>query len=222
METTKSQRELTQKEASHLAAVNEQLRLDAERLEKQAETLETEKKDLSIRADRLLERQQLLEQCAESLRLENGILLQQFEKLKMKHDEEIAALEANIANIQKTASRMLQNFTEGKMNAQELIEGLAEVGVELQLPENELVAVQEKLNAANTTKERAEYVFPFLLFSITVPFQLVDLNSRGMISKWLDFMVILMCCLLAGLIILYMCASVHIRHLVCGIISKCF
>lgn len=222
METTKSQRELTQKEASHLAAVNEQLRLDAERLEKQAETLETEKKDLSIRADRLLERQQLLEQCAESLRLENGILLQQFEKLKMKHDEEIAALEANIANIQKTASTMLQNFTEGKMNAQELIEGLAEVGVELQLPENELVAVQEKLNAANTTQERAEYVFPFLLFSITVPFQLVDLNSRGMISKWLDFMVILMCCLLAGLIILYMCASVHIRHLVCGIISKCF
>lgn len=136
--------------------MNEQLRLDAKQLQHEAQNLRNENHELSIRADQLLERQQLLEQCAESLKLENGILLQQFERLKVKHEEETAALEEQIRSLKEQVTTVLQSFTEGKTTASELIESLNDIGVELRLPEQELAAVPERLAAATTSEERVE------------------------------------------------------------------
>jgi len=147
---------LTEEEASKLAAINAQLQQDKEELEKARNAAQAEAAELTQRAERLLERQQLLEQCAESLKLENSILIQQFDRLKVKYEQESAAFQEQIQVLKERVSASLQAFTAGEMTAEALTEALAETGVELHFPQEQLQQLSQRLATATTVEERAE------------------------------------------------------------------
>lgn len=77
LQDARQQRDLTEQEAAQLASVNSRLQADNAELAQATGALRAENEELIQRTDRLLDRQQLLEQCAESLKLENGNLIQQ-------------------------------------------------------------------------------------------------------------------------------------------------
>lgn len=156
LEETKSQRDLTEQEAAQLAAINQQLQHDKEELLTESTTLKAEKEELSQRAERLLERQQLLEQCAESLKLENSILMEQFDRLKVKHEQESIALQEQLQSLKETVSTSLQQFTVGEITADQLMNTLAELGVELHCPQSQLQELPQRLANANTVQEREQ------------------------------------------------------------------
>ena len=156
LEEAKNQRSLTEQEAAQLAAINEQLKQDKDDLRKQGTALAAENEELTQRAERLLERQQLLEQCAESLKLENSILIQQFDRLKVKYEQESAAFQEQLQVLKESVSTSLQRFTAGEMTSEQLIGTLAELGVELHCPQEQLAELPQRLAAANTVEERAQ------------------------------------------------------------------
>lgn len=77
LQEARQQRELTEQEAAQLSSINSRLQADNAELAQATGALRAENEELIQRTDRLLDRQQLLEQCAESLKLENGNLIQQ-------------------------------------------------------------------------------------------------------------------------------------------------
>lgn len=156
LQETKEKRDLTEQEAAQLAAINAQLLADKEFFENTTNTLKEANDELTTRAERLLERQQLLEQCAESLKLENGILIQQFERLKLKHEQESAAFYEQMQALKSTISAQMHTFIQGEINASQLVEALKEIGVELSVTEQSVQALDQRLAVAATPEERVQ------------------------------------------------------------------
>lgn len=152
----KTQRELTEHEAAQLAKINAHLQQTNGALEKETTTLKTENGELVARTEQLIERQQLLEQCAESLKLENSLLIQQFDRLKLKHEQESLVFERQLQELKQRVGHTLQQFTNGEVTAQELVHALSEMGVELKVPEGEDILLHARLNGAHTIQERSE------------------------------------------------------------------
>ena len=156
MTQAKTQRELTEQEATQLAAINAELQKAKEELEKESSALKLEKEDLEARAARLLEREQLLEQCTESLKLENSILIQQFEKLKVKHEQESVAFEEKLNNLKTHVGTTIQKFTAGEIDAKQLVQFLSEMGVQLQCTEEGMTRLERVAQKTATVEQRAE------------------------------------------------------------------
>ena len=117
--------------------------------------MKSEKDELKAHALELTEREQLLEHSTESLKLENSILIQQFEKLKEKYDEEAASFKEQLQNLKDRVASTLQQFTSGDINAQDLIKFLSEMGVTLHCSEKEMARL-ERVAITATEEERAE------------------------------------------------------------------
>lgn len=96
LRTAQQQRQLTEAEASQLAAVNQRLSAENADLAATSSSLKAENEALAARADSLLERQAALESAAESLKLENCTLLQQFDRLKIKYEHEAAGFQEQV------------------------------------------------------------------------------------------------------------------------------
>lgn len=156
LQTAKEARELTSEEAANLAAINQQLQQDKDVLAQESSALKAENEELVERAERLLERQQLLESCTESLKLENGLLIQQFDRLKLKYEHESSAFQAQLADLKERVSTSLQRFTAGDITAQQLIAFLADMGVELRCPEAQVAQLPQRLAQATNEEERVQ------------------------------------------------------------------
>ena len=153
LQQAQSQRELTAQEAAQLAIINAQLQQAKDDLEKESSALKLEKEELEARTKRLIEREQILEQCTESLKLENSILIHQFEKLKVKHEQETAAFTEQLQTLKDRVATTLHHFTTGQMNAHQLVESLAEFGVTLECSEDDMARL-EKVAAVTATEEQ--------------------------------------------------------------------
>lgn len=98
----------------------------------------------------------MLEQCTESLKLENSILIQQFEKLKIKHEQESVAFEEKLKNLKNQVGTTLQKFTAGEIDAKQLIKFLSEMGVQLQCTEEDMTRLERVALKTATEEQRAE------------------------------------------------------------------
>eukprot|EP00887_Chlorella_sp_A99_P003888 scaffold11.g3888.t1 len=157
LERNQKDRELTVQEAAQLAAVNQQLALDKEELSRQASSLAKENEELHERTERLLEQQQVLEQCAESLKAENSLLIGQFEKLKIKYEQETEGFQEQLTELKTQVSGALDRFTTGDISAEQLIAFLGAMGVELRAPraaEGMEGLLPDQLNSARSREER--------------------------------------------------------------------
>lgn len=99
LRSAQQQRDLTEAEAAQLAAVNTRLSAENADLSAASSSLRAENEALAARADSLLERQAALEAAAESLKLENCTLLQQFDRLKIKHEQDAAGFQEQVAAV---------------------------------------------------------------------------------------------------------------------------
>lgn len=147
---------MTEQEAAHLAAINQQLQHDKEDLLNESIAWKAEKEELIQRAERLIERQQLLEQCAESLKLENSILIEQFDRLKLKHEQESIAFQEQLQLLKERVSASLQQFTAGQITAEQLINTLGKFGVVIACPQEQLQELPQRLANAATAEEREQ------------------------------------------------------------------
>lgn len=164
LEKAKSMRDLTEKEKKQLEDINAQLMKDSEELRREKEELEQSNEELQARSARIAEREKLLEQCAESLKLENSMLIQQFEKLKIKHEEETTEFESQMKKLQKEVSMVLKKFTSGECGVKKMQEELRSLGVDFACPQGKTLQLAD-LEKANTTQERETCViFYFLIF----------------------------------------------------------
>lgn len=134
--------------------MNERLQVEKESLERERSQLRNDNEELLKRADRLLDQQQLLEQCTESLKLENTILLQQFDRLKLKHNEENAQLQAQFTELKQQVGSTLNQYAAGEVTAEQLLNFLKEVGVEVHFQAKDFERPQ--LIQASTTEERVD------------------------------------------------------------------
>jgi len=153
LEKARKSRELSEDEKAQLELINIQLKEDGERLEREKKELEQEHEDLKARAARVEERERLLEQCAESLKLENSMLIQQFERLKVKHEQETSAFEEQMKNLQQHVGTALKSFVNGEFNVKQLQDELKALGVEFSCPEGKTLQLAD-LEKAGTEKER--------------------------------------------------------------------
>eukprot|EP00890_Picochlorum_soloecismus_P006686 jgi/Picsp_1/842/NSC_04330-R1_hypothetical protein COCSUDRAFT_64098 [Coccomyxa subellipsoidea C-169] len=153
LEKAKKSRDLSEDEKAQLELLNMQLKEDGERLGREKKELENAHEDLQVRVARVEERERLLEQCAESLKLENSMLIQQFERLKVKHEQETSAFEEQMKNLQQQVGTALKSFVNGKFNVKQLQEELKALGVEFSCPEGKTLQLAE-LEKAGTEKER--------------------------------------------------------------------
>jgi chromosome segregation ATPase len=131
LRTAQQQRDLTEAEAAQLAAVNTRLSAENADLSAASSSLRAENEALGARADSLLERQAALEAAAESLKLENCTLLQQFDRLKIKYEQDAAGFQEQVAELKSSVSGALQRFTSGDISADQLLAFLGAMGVEL-------------------------------------------------------------------------------------------
>ena len=153
LEKARKSRDLSEDEKAQLELINMQLKEDGERLEREKKELEHAHEDLQVRAARVEEREKLLEQCTESLKLENSMLIQQFERLKVKHEQETAAFEEQMKKLQQQVGTALKSFVTGEFDVKQLQDELKSLGVEFSCPEGKTLQLSE-LEKAGTEKER--------------------------------------------------------------------
>lgn len=124
--------------------------------------LESLNAELQDRTARLLERQSLLEQTAESLKLENGTLLQQFDRLRLTHDSETAAFHEQLASLKDRVLAALGQFASGDLSAEQLVACLSASGVTLRTPgqpgDEEDGSLTARLDSARSREERLQCV----------------------------------------------------------------
>ncbi|KAL4437448.1 hypothetical protein ABPG75_004587 [Micractinium tetrahymenae] len=154
LRATQQQRELTEAEAAQLAAVNTRLSAENATLAATAASLTAENAELAARADSLAEKQAVLEAAAEGLRLENTALLGQFDRLKLRHEEEAAGWAEQVAELKAAVSGALSRFACGEISADQLVAFLSQMGVELRGRKEDLATLPEQLNSARSTEER--------------------------------------------------------------------
>ncbi|KAL4421906.1 hypothetical protein ABPG77_005190 [Micractinium sp. CCAP 211/92] len=154
LRATQQQRELTEAEAAQLAAVNTRLTAENATLASTTAHLTAENAELAARAESLAEKQASLEAAAEGLRLENTALLGQFDRLKLRHEEEAAGWAEQLAELKATVSGALSRFACGEISADQLVAFLAQMGVELRGRKEDLATLPEQLNSARSTEER--------------------------------------------------------------------
>lgn len=154
LRTAQQQRQLTEAEASQLAAVNQRLSAENADLAATSSSLKAENEALAARADSLLERQAALESAAESLKLENCTLLQQFDRLKIKYEHEAAGFQEQVAELKAAVSGALSRFTSGEISADQLTAFLSAMGVELRCRKEALDSLPDQLNSARSFDER--------------------------------------------------------------------
>lgn len=153
LEESASRREMSEAERETLEGVCSDLKDSLARMERGKEAMSEKTNDLEMTVQRIQEREKILQQCVESLQLENSMLIQQFERLKVKYEEETAGFESSLKELQKNVSSVLQKFTQGVIDAVALGEELHRLGVEFACPEGQTV-VMEELEKAQTEKER--------------------------------------------------------------------
>jgi hypothetical protein len=147
-----------------LVAINEHLSKEKEELEKESLSLKNANASLETQAEELRAKQLLLEQCSESLKLENTLLIQQFDRLKLKYEQESLSSQKQLQELKTCVTNTVQKYIHGETNLQELVFSLGEVGVEVVLPSNANIGVsaevtKQQIEAAETVEERTEYVF---------------------------------------------------------------
>ncbi|RMZ56556.1 hypothetical protein APUTEX25_001403 [Auxenochlorella protothecoides] len=156
----RQQKQAVDAELSGLEARATQLQASCETLLHDKSGLQEENRELLERADRLLERQSLLEAAAESLKLENGTLLQQFDRLKLTYEEETAGFQAELAALKTRVVSMFAQFTAGDISAEQLIEYLSASGVGLRVHGDDTAAsdssLTARLDSARSREERVE------------------------------------------------------------------
>lgn len=161
LQETKSQRELTEQEAAQLVAINEHLSKEKEELEKESLALRNANVHLETQAEEMRAKQLLLEQCSESLKLENTLLIQQFDRLKLKYEQESLSSQKQLQDLKICITNTVQKYIRGETNLQELVCSLGEAGVEVVVPANghlgkNAEAQKQQLEAAQTVDERTE------------------------------------------------------------------
>ena len=159
LEKSKEMKDISDAERERLEALCASLKEDLSRAEMEHSAVSSRAQELEDTVKRIQEREEILERCVESLKLENSMLIQQFERLKMKHEEETAAFEQQMKELQKRVSDVLNSFAHGKINVKDMNEALQRLGVEFVCPEGQTLAiVNESLEKAVTVKERKNAV----------------------------------------------------------------
>jgi len=159
LEKSKEMKDISDAERVKLESLCASLKEDLNRAEQEHSAVSSKAQDLEDTVKRIQEREEILERCVESLKMENSMLIQQFERLKMKHEEETAAFEQQMKELQKKVSEVLHAFAHGKINVKDMNEALQRLGVEFVCPEGQTLAiVNESLEKAVTVKQRKNAV----------------------------------------------------------------
>lgn len=141
--------ELSEAERKRLERVCAQLKEQLAEAETKHRELSKKYHDLEETNKKIQEREELLEGCVESLKAENSMLISQFERLKVKHEEETAAFEKSIKMLQQNVSNVLTQYIQNTITVKGMSEELHRLGVEFSCPKEEEVMAQ-----AATVKER--------------------------------------------------------------------
>ncbi|PRW60840.1 peptidase M23 [Chlorella sorokiniana] len=154
LKAAQQQRELTESEAAQLAAINQRLSAENASLAATADSLKAENQDLAARSASLLEQQAALEAAAEGLKLENSALIQQFDRLKLRFEAESASFQEQLSELKEAVGGALSRFTQGEIDADQLVAFLSSMGVELRGRREDLASLPDQLNSARSTEER--------------------------------------------------------------------
>eukprot|EP00889_Picochlorum_renovo_P004120 jgi/Picre1/31150/NNA_006504.t1 len=105
LEESASRREMSEAERETLERVCSELKDSLATMEKEKEAVSEKNTELEATVQRIEEREKILQQCVESLQLENSMLIQQFERLKVKYEEETAGFENSLKELQRMCHR---------------------------------------------------------------------------------------------------------------------
>lgn len=142
--------ELSQAEKRRLERVCAQLKEQLAEAETKHRDLSKQYQELEEANKKIQEREELLEGCVESLKAENSMLISQFERLKVKHEEEAALFESKLKSLQENVSTILTQYVENAISVKVMSEELNRLGVAFSCPKEMAKAV--------TTAEKKEVV----------------------------------------------------------------
>jgi len=145
--------ELGEAERKRLERVCSQLREQLAEAETKHRDLSKRYRDLEEETKKIQEREHVLEGCVESLKEENSMLISQFERLKVKHEEETASFEMQLKTLQENVSAILTRYVENAISVEVMSEELNHLGVEFSC-----MTRNEVMTKASTKKERKEAV----------------------------------------------------------------
>lgn len=145
--------ELSEAERKRLERVCLQLKEQLSEAETKHRDLSRKYKDLEEMNKTIQEREEVLEGCVESLKAENSMLISQFERLKVKHEEETASFEMQLKALQENVSSILTRYVENTISVKEMSEELNRLGVAFSCSKE-----AEVMAKASTATERKQVV----------------------------------------------------------------
>lgn len=143
--------ELSEAERNRVERVCAQLREQLAEAEAQYRDVCKKYQELEERNAKTQEREEVLEGCVESLKAENSMLISQFERLKVKHEEETAAFEIQLKTLQQNVSKVLTKYIENSISVKGMSEELNRLGVEFACPQE----VEVMAKAVTVTERKA-------------------------------------------------------------------
>jgi len=145
--------ELSEAERKRLERVCLQLKEQLAEAETKHRDLCRKYKDLEEMNKAIQEREEVLEGGVESLKAENSMLISQFERLKVKHEEETASFEMQLKALQENVSSILTRYVENTISVKEMSEELNRLGVAFSCSKE-----AEVMAKASTATERKQVV----------------------------------------------------------------